>query len=205
MYSSSFQQFLWNTNEIYFLNYWYPKGYFVIKVEEDMIWTYWMCSIFVFTIGQIYLKHLGGHKINCFILQFSQKVLIAFLFVFHIFEAQGANFLVTLLYYFILFLGLCLVIVATMRNWAPHVFFLSLSLSCLLYCCKELGSLWLPWHYFSPVLSCFEFVFCSYFHCIPIMRSLTQSTFDIVSFFLFVMFSSPLCSSSILCFSSILL
>lgn len=41
MLSSSFQQFLWNTNEIYFLNYWYPKGYFVIKVEEDMIWTYW--------------------------------------------------------------------------------------------------------------------------------------------------------------------
>jgi hypothetical protein len=62
----------------------------------------------------------------------------------------------------------------------------------------------LPWHYFSPVLSCFDFVFCSYFHSIPIMRSLAQLTVDIVSFFLFVMFSSSLCSS-ILCFSSILL
>jgi hypothetical protein len=90
-----------------------------------------MCSIFAFTIGQIYLKHLGGHKTNCFILQFSQKVLIAFLFVFHIFEAQGANFLVTLLYFFFSFLGLCLV-VATMRNWAPHVFFFPCV--CLAFC-----------------------------------------------------------------------
>ncbi len=92
-----------------------------------------MCSIFLFTIGQIYLKHLRGHKINCFILQFSQKVLNVFLFVFHIFKAQGANFLVILLYFFLLFFGLCLLVVATMRNWAPHVLFF-FSCLCLAFC-----------------------------------------------------------------------
>lgn len=125
-----------------------------------------MCSIFLFTIGQIYLKHLRGHKINCFILQFSQKVLIAFLFVFHIFEAQGANFLVILLYLFLHFFGLCLVVVATMRNWACHVFF-SFLVFVLPFVLLQgawllVASLTLFFSYFGLFQLCFLFLFSLY-------------------------------------------
>lgn len=121
------------------------------------------CSIFLFTIGQIYLKHLRGHKINCFILQFSQKVLIAFLFVFHIFEAQGANFLVILLYFFLVFVFLL---------WLPWgiellMFYFSFLVFVLPFVLLQgawllVASLTLFFSYFGLFQLCFLFLFSLY-------------------------------------------
>lgn len=205
VYSSSFQQFLWNTNEIYFLNYWYPKDYFVVKVEEDMIWTYWnVFHIFVHHWANI-SKAFEGTQDQLFHFAILPKGPHSLFVCFSYFWGTRSQLLSDLALLFFTFFGSLSCCCGYHEELSSSCFsFLFLSLSCLLYCCKELGSLWLPWHYFSPILACFNFVFCSYFHCIPIMRSLAQLTFDIVSFFLFVMFSSSL-HSSILCFSSTLL